>query len=133
MRPGTVHAVCLCILAIVGRQVGAAQVGKPTPPVSLTVSPEKLDFGAHSTETTSTPQSVTLANVTAAPVTIRDITVSGIDFTESNNCPSQLAPGAQCVLQVVFKPAITGTRIGTVIVTDSDPNAIFIVLTGTGQ
>ena len=133
MRPGIVDAVCICFLALAGWQAGSADVAKPAAPASVQIKPEAINFGTQSVGVSSEGQAVTMTNVSTSAVTIRDITVSGIDFKESDNCPSQLGPGAQCAIQVTFTPAITGPRIGSVIITDSDPNALFLVLTGTGK
>src|SRR5205807_695458 len=46
-------------------------------------------------------------------------TVGNFYFGPGANCYSTLAAGASCTFSVVFKPATTGTRTGTVTVTDS--------------
>ena len=48
--------------------------------------------------------------------------------------PIQLPSGGNCAIEVIFKPAIDGPRIGTIIISTSDPaSPQFLVLTGTGQ
>ena len=108
---------------------GATQV-----PNVLELNPPQVDFGAQAVGVPSPPQKVILHNLSAETLELRDITPSGIDFSQSNDCPAILLANATCTIQVTFKPAITGPRIGTVIITTSDPHSPhMLVLNGTGQ
>ena len=114
----------LCIVVILN--VNAPSVLKLTPPM--------LDFGSIPVGTTSPPKIATLINIGNSALTVRDISVSGIDFAETNTCPSTLPAGGTCAIEVTFKPAIDGPRIGTIMISTSDPaSPQFLVLTGTGQ
>jgi hypothetical protein len=67
-------------------------------------------------------------------VKIVDITASGIDFSETHTCGDSLAAASSCQIQVVFKPATTGSRLGVVsIMTSGQGKPTYIVLTGIGQ
>jgi hypothetical protein len=59
---------------------------------------------------------------------------SGIDFSATNNCVEELAPGADCAIKVVFQPAISGERRGTLQVSSSG-NSVpqFVSLSGNGE
>jgi hypothetical protein len=100
------------------------------PAVSLSVT--SLTFGVTVVGTTSPKQRVTLTNFGAQTLVITSIVASN-EFIQSNNCGTNLAPGASCVITVAFKPRNSGIRTGTVTITD---NAIdspqLISLTGTG-
>jgi len=98
------------------------------------LTPLKLDFGSVPVGTTSLSKIATLTNISNSALTVRDISASGIDFAETNTCPSSLPAGGSCAIEVTFKPAIDGPRIGTIMISTSDP-AIpqLLVLTGTGQ
>jgi hypothetical protein len=105
-----------------------------TPPAGLQISATKVDFGEAAVDSESPAQTITLSNPTKSNITLEQIIVSGIDFTQKNNCGQTLAPGAQCTIQVFFKPAISGLRIGNLDVMGSDPTSPhFIPLTGTGK
>ncbi len=105
-----------------------------TPPIGLQVSVAKLDFGEAAVDSESPAQTITLSNPTKSNITMEQIIASGIDFTEKNNCGLALAAGAQCTIQVFFKPMIPGLRIGNLDVMGSDPaSPHFIPLTGTGK
>jgi hypothetical protein len=103
-------------------------------PETLKLDPAKIDFGSITVGQKSAMQSATLTNPGTAPATIAGILVSGIDFTSSNDCGDQLAAGAHCTIQVTFQPAISGGRIGTVIITTIHDKASphMLVLNGTG-
>src|SRR5260370_17714507 len=61
------------------------------------------------------------------------VTVSG-DFLQSNNCPSRVAPGANCTVNVSFKPTAVGARTGVLLLTDNaSASPQNVLLTGTGQ
>jgi hypothetical protein len=105
-----------------------------TPPTGLQVSAAKLDFGEAAVDSETPAQTVTLSNPTQSNITMEQIIASGIDFTQKNDCGKVLAPGAQCTIQVFFKPMIPGLRIGNLDVMGSDPaSPHFIPLTGTGK
>jgi hypothetical protein len=98
------------------------------------ITPESLDFGTQPVGSLAPPKTATLANNGPKSLTITDIVTSGIDFAQTNTCGQSLAPGANCTIQVTFKPAITGPRIATVQILDSDTaSPQSIVLNGTGQ
>jgi phosphatidylethanolamine-binding protein (PEBP) family uncharacterized protein len=99
---------------------------------SFTVSPTSLTFANQTVGTTSAPQTVTLNNTTANAISITSIATSG-DFAQTNNCGTSLAANASCTVNVTFTPSTTGTRSGTLTMTDSDASSPQTVsLTGTG-
>ena len=94
--------------------------------------PSKLSFSAQTIGLSSNSQSVQLSNPGAAPSTIGSLTTTG-DFSQTNNCSSALAAGANCSIEVTFVPTEAGVRTGTVaIIDDAFPNPQAIALTGTG-
>src|SRR5439155_14529234 len=87
-----------------------------------TLSPTSLTFASQNVGTTSAPQAATLSNSGSAPLSISSIAISGADsgdFAQTNNCSSSLAAGAKCTISVTFRPTATGTRTGTLTVTDN--------------
>jgi hypothetical protein len=111
-------------------QISVAQ----TPPPGLQVSTTKIDFGETPVEAQRPAQTITLSNPTQSRINLTQILTSGIDFSEKHDCAQALDPGAQCTIQVFFKPAIPGPRYGNLIITGSDPaSPHFIALTGTGK
>jgi hypothetical protein len=95
------------------------------------VAPTNLSFPAQAVATTSSAQTVTL---TTGAVVAQNLVVqvSG-DFSQSNNCGSELPAFGTCQVQLTFNPMRTGTVNGSLTVTDSAPNSPQTVsLTGTG-
>jgi hypothetical protein len=99
---------------------------------SLLISPTSVSFPQTRVGAQSAPQSITILNTTDAPIAVQEILVSGIDFAETNNCTKQLASGAKCSIQVTFKPAIPGGRIGSLEIIGSGSLSQFLSLNGTG-
>ncbi len=101
---------------------------------AVALAPLQLTFADQPTDTTSDPQVVTLTNTGSAPLTISGIVASG-DFAQTNTCVSPLAAGGgSCTISVVFSPIETGTREGTVSITDDaagSPQAIRLTGNGT--
>ena len=96
------------------------------------VSPTNLNFGNQTVGFVSTAQIVTLKNTGNIALTITSIGTSG-DFAQSNNCGASLSAGSSCGISVTFKPTTTGTRSGSLSITDNAPNSPQTVsLTGTG-
>jgi hypothetical protein len=85
---------------------------------AVTLSPSTLAFGDQLVGTTSTAQTVTLANKGDAPLTISSIATTG-DFAGSNTCPTTLEPGTNCTIDVTFTPTVLGYQDGALTVTDS--------------
>ena len=77
-------------------------------------------------------QPVVLTNSGSAGLNINGITTSSGDFSQSSDCPSALAPGAQCVISVAFQPLVPGARNGALTVTDNALGSPHVVnLSGT--
>ncbi len=120
------------VIGAVGQKDATDPVQGPTSgPLELT--PSKVDFGSQPVGTKSQPKIATLANHSNQNVSIRDVVASGIDFLETDTCQGALAAGAHCTIDVTFTPAITGPRLGTVLITTDSPSPTFLVLTGTGE
>jgi len=58
--------------------------------------------------------------------------ISG-DYQQTNNCPSSLAKNTSCIISVTFTPTKTGTRPGSITITDNATNSPQkVTLTGNG-
>lgn len=130
----TVCAACLFLPGAGAIESDGQPNQPPGRPGPLKITPESLDFGAQSVGAVSQPKTATLTNPGTLQLTITDIITSGIDFRQTNTCGQSLPPGASCTIQVTFKPAITGPRMATLLILDSDPaSPQSIVLNGIGQ
>jgi phospholipase C len=132
-----VSTACLTVLtlALCGCQgLKSGTTTGPGPIVSLSTA--SAGFGNQPVGQTSAASVVTVTNTGTAGLTLNGIAISGAnsaDFGQSNNCGSSLATGASCNLTVTFTPTATGTRSGSVTITDNAPGSPQAVnLTGTG-
>jgi|HubBroStandDraft_6_1064221.scaffolds.fasta_scaffold00424_5 hypothetical protein len=127
-------------LSFADNAVGSPQIvqltGTATSP-SIQISPTSLNFNPQSMGTTSAPPlAVTLTNTATTALAINTIGVTGADasdFAVSNNCPSSLAGGANCILNVSFTPAAAGGRTASLNIADNAAGSPqMIALSGTG-
>jgi hypothetical protein len=111
------------------------------PPAStptISISPAAVTFPSQAVGTTSPAQTVTVTNTGTSSVFFNAETQGGanaIDFLDLNSqCVGvTIAPGASCALTLQFKPSATGTRTGTIALTDNAAGSPQIInLTGTG-
>jgi len=99
---------------------------------AVSVAPSSLNFGTQLVNTTSSPQPVTLTNTSGDTLHISKITASS-NFSQTNNCPSQVPPNGQCTINVTFDPHGRFTQTGTLRIKDDAPNSPQTVsLTGVG-
>jgi len=102
------------------------------------LSPTSLSFGSVAVGTSSIAQAVTLSNIGTATLTITSITLTGAnpgDFSQTNNCGTSLAVGANCNINVTFTPAAAGSRSGSLRITDTatgSPQSVSLSGTGAG-
>jgi hypothetical protein len=81
--------------------------------VPAAFAPTSLSFGKVAIGSTSGSQSVVLTNEGGPALAISGVNVKGSDpgdFAPTNNCPSNLAAGANCSINVTFTPTAKGTR-----------------------
>jgi len=123
MRPPLVAI----LLIVAGRGLGQS-----TAPLSI--SPSGVSFPNLQVGSQSPPQTLTLSNLASSTIQLQEIIISGIDFTQSNDCGEELASGTKCSIQIVFKPATSGERLGNLEIIASDRNVPhFVALTGIGE
>ena len=67
--------------------------------------------------TASATETIMLVNTGQAPLHLSAIHDEG-DFSQTNNCPMVLAPGAACAIGITFVPTTLGERDGYVVVAD---------------
>jgi hypothetical protein len=108
-------------------------------PVTLKIKPREIKFAKEAVGTPSKPKSVKVSNPKGnrkhpgLPVLIEMISDPAV-FTETNDCPPILAPGASCTIAVTFTPGMTGQQTGTLTITDNANGSTQTVsLTGEGK
>ena len=99
---------------------------------TVQLTPSSLTFPSTAVGSSSAAQSVSLSNGSSSALSITSIAASG-DFSQTNNCGASVAAGASCAISVTFQPTASGTRTGTLTVTDNASNSPQTAsLTGTG-
>lgn len=97
------------------------------------ISPTSLAFGSQKVGTTSAQQNITLENYGNVPLTISGVVPSSDYVISSNNCGSSLGVGLKCTISIEFKPTATGSRPGTLMITDNAGDSPQVIeLSGTG-
>lgn len=103
--------------------------------VAVTVSPSSLSFGNQPIGLKSAASELTVTNNQSKTLRIDKISTDLADYTTTSTCPSSsntLAAGASCTVSVFFTPSVSGTRSGTVTISDNANVSPTASLTGTG-
>jgi hypothetical protein len=101
--------------------------------VTLTPTPGSLTFASQIVGTTSAPQTVTVNNPGPLAAEITRLESSG-DFAETNNCGASVPANSSCTVNVTFTPSTSGSRTGTLTITDNATDSPQVIsLTGTGS
>ena len=96
------------------------------------LSANSLTFTASTVGTASSAQTITVTNSGNGVLTMTSVSATG-DFAQTNNCTSVAASGGTCAIQVTFAPTTSGSRTGSLTLTDTAANSPQLVsLTGSG-
>jgi hypothetical protein len=96
------------------------------------IFPPLTTYGSEPVNGTSRPFGLDVRNIGSIPLAIGSVATTG-DFTQTNNCGTGIAAAEYCTVNVSFAPTASGTRDGTLTITDSAPGSPHSVsLTGTG-
>src|SRR5260370_29296550 len=93
---------------------------------ALALRPAQLSFPSQLVGTTGQPKTITLYNPGIEPLSIQSAAASS-DFSETDNCVGSVGAGKNCALNVTFKPTASGSRNGTLTISDNaqgSPQAI---------
>lgn len=113
-------------VAVSGTAVAATRV--------TSTSPASLSFDPQTIATSSAPQPVTITNTGNSQLIVSmdtfSVSPSG-EFSAAYDCPSPLAPGEECAIDVLFRPTAVGTRNATLSIVSNGLTKT-VPLTGTG-
>ena len=88
---------------------------------SANLSPSTMAFTSKAVGTATSAQTVTVTNSGSADMNVSGIAMGGTnpgDFSQTNTCGSTIAAGANCAINIVFKPTASGTRTANVSLSD---------------
>ena len=103
---------------------------------TVTLTPSSLAWGKIVVGVKSAAKAATLTNTGTSTLNISNIAASGDFAVSSTTCGATLAAGKFCKIKVTFTPTQTGTRTGTLSVTDDgqgSPQTVALSGTGTVQ
>ena len=109
------------IISTAGTQTATAN-SSATDAVTSVIATFVASNGGTPVGATSAAQTLTLNNTGTGSLNIASIAASG-DFGETNTCGTLVAVGGSCTINVTLTPAATGTRAGTITVTDDAGNS----------
>ena len=89
----------------------------------VTLSNASLNFGNQPVGVKSSALTETVTNNQAVALNISGISAGGGDFSQTNTCQQPVPAGGTCTISVFFTPSTTGTRTGTLTVTDDASNS----------
>jgi len=117
---------------VTGGQATVALSGTGLAPAAITLTPSLLTFAGNTLlGATSAAMNLTVTNTGGISTSLSTPVRTG-DFAISNNtCGTSLSAGSACAIAIVFTPTASGTRNGSLAITDSAGTQT-AVLTGTG-
>ena len=113
--------------------------GTSLAPPALGVNPASLSFAGQTVGQPSSAQTVTITNTGGAPLANVGFQITGLSAGSfawsASTCPTTLANGGNCTVQVVFSPAAAGGATASLVVSSSTAGvaAVTVPLSGTGQ
>jgi hypothetical protein len=126
------YATCIAVSCLLLAACGPLALAQAT----ADFSPKSINFGYVAGGASSLPQNVTLTNNGSATLNITSITITGAnfkDFSQTNDCGTQVSAGAHCTITVIFKPLGGGIRSARISVADSASGSPQLVpLSGSG-
>lgn len=101
-----------------------------SPEVAL--SSDSVQFGPQPVGELGLGKELRLVNQGKAPLLIRGWKASSPEFAQLNNCPDTIPPQGQCIVQITFKPSMSGERTGTLTLDSNSLRPESIRLQGAG-
>ena len=106
--------------------------------VGVTVAPTSISYATQVVKTLSAYQSVVITNTGTGTLNLTSISLTGAaagDFVLVNeDCGASIAPGANCFVEIGFKPTVRGVRSAALSIVDNASNSPQTVpLTGVGS
>ncbi len=103
---------------VAGGQATASLSGNGTAAAAVILTPTSLTFPTTSVGATSPSEIITVANTGGTVTPIQSIALTGNFQINANTCGTTLAPSTACSISIVFVPASSGQKTGTLNVVD---------------
>jgi len=104
---------------VAGGQATAALTGVGAPAAAIVLSPIAVTYSGTDVGSASAAQNITISNTGGVTANLLAPVVTGDFAMTANTCGPTLGAGSGCTVSVAFQPTASGTRDGTLSVTDS--------------
>jgi len=104
---------------VAGGQATASLTGVGAPPAAIVLNPIVLSFASTNVGATSAAENITISNTGGVPAVLGTPAVTGDFAITANTCGATLAANVGCTVAIAFRPTASGTRTGSLSVTDS--------------
>ena len=104
---------------VAGGQAAVQLSGVGTTPAAIVLTPLSLNFGHLTVGTPSVVQNVTVSNTGGQAAALTSEVVTGDFAITASSCGGTLASQSGCTLSIVFTPAASGARAGSLTVVDA--------------
>jgi hypothetical protein len=104
---------------VAGGQATAILSGTGTPPAAIVLNPISVTYSGTNVGSVSAAQNITISNTGGLTATLQTPMVTGEFSITANTCGATLGSGVGCTVSVGFGPTASGTRTGSLSVTDS--------------
>ncbi|MDR3737118.1 MAG: choice-of-anchor D domain-containing protein [Acidobacteriaceae bacterium] len=129
---GTRSGTLVLYANVAGGQASVTLSGVGLAPAAITLTPSLLVFAGDTLiGTTSAAMNLTVTNTGGIATALAAPVLTGEFAVSNNTCGTSLAANSACAIAVAFMPVASGTRNGTLTLTDSAGTQI-AALTGTG-
>jgi Abnormal spindle-like microcephaly-assoc'd, ASPM-SPD-2-Hydin/Protein of unknown function (DUF1573) len=115
-----------------GGQATATLTGDAAPPAAIVLNPVTISFPATIVNATSAVVNVTISNTGGVTASLGTPSVTGDFNITANTCGTTLPSDVGCTVSVIFAPTVSGTRSGSLTVTD-DAGTQTVALSGIGN
>ena len=132
LSAGALQGVLMVTGTAAGQKASVALMGTGAAAAQIVLTPTALSFGSVTLGSTSAVQNITISNTGGVSAALTTITITGDYSTPVETCGLSLAPQTGCTVSLAFTPKASGTRTGTLSVTDS-VGVQTATLTGTGS
>ena len=102
-----------------GGQATASLTGTGTTAATIVLNPITVTYSGTNVGATSTAQDITISNTGGVTATLQTPVLTGEFIFSANTCGPTLASNVGCTVGVEFQPTASGTRTGSLSITDS--------------
>lgn len=134
MKKDTLLIAAIAIISLLFITATLSQSETTAP--KITVNPKSMNFGSVAVGSASAPKTVTIKNTRVSDLAISAITITGdaaAEFSQTNDCNTNIPTGSSCTINVTFAPALPFSKKSAIMsIASNDPKkpTVNVKLTG---